>query len=78
MSLGLGDSVELINIPFLVLSCNPLMYRLYMIALEYVEEAEADMRDCYNSMTRQERLFIDDNSMFNLITDELTGQKYYV
>jgi hypothetical protein len=77
MSLGLGHSVELINIPFLVLSCNPLVYRLYMMAIEYVEEAEADMRDCYNSMTPQERRFIDDNSMFGLITDELTGQQYY-
>jgi hypothetical protein len=28
-------------------------------------------------MTPQERRFIDDNSMFGLITDELTGQQYY-
>ena len=78
MSLGLRSSIDLINIPFLVLSCNSLLYRLYMMALEYVEEAEADMHDCYNSMTPQEKAFMDDNSMFGLITDELTGQQYYV
>ena len=78
MSLGLGDSVEIINIPFLVLSCNPIVYRLYIMALDYVEECEAEMRDCYASMTPQERRFMDDMSMFGLVTDELTGQKYYV
>lgn len=78
MSLNLTNSLQIINIPFLPLSCNFMLYRLYMMALEYIEEAEADMSDCYNSMTPQERRFIDDMSMFGLVTDELTGQKYYV
>ena len=77
MSIGIGDSIDLINIPFLVLSCNPLVFRLYMMALAYVEECEADMKECYDSMSPQEKAFMDDNSMFGLITDELTGKQYY-
>jgi fructosamine-3-kinase len=46
-------------------------------ALSYVMEYEQDMSDCYNSMSPQEKAFMDNNSMFNLHTDEL-GRRYYV
>jgi hypothetical protein len=74
---GLGDSVGITNsfLPFFI--DTRLIFFMVVDALSYVIECEQDMRDCYNSMSPQEQAFMDDNSMFNLHTDEL-GRSYYV